>query len=147
MNRKTRRFHFQTAPVRGIGIVTAIFLLVVLSGLAVAIVTLFTTQQASAALDEQGARAYQAARAGVEWGVYQQLRSSRCDASTQLAMPAGTTLSAFTVTVLCKERSVGGQLPRYIITSTACNQAASGGCPNDASTSPEYVARTMKVEL
>ena len=41
----------------GIGIVTAIFLLVVLSGLAAALVALSSTQSQSSALDEQGVRA------------------------------------------------------------------------------------------
>ena len=41
---------------RGVGLVTAIFLLVVIAGLAVAMVTVFTTQQTSSALDVQGTR-------------------------------------------------------------------------------------------
>jgi len=40
----------------GAGLVTAIFLLVVLAGLGVAIVTVFTSQQASSNLDVQGRR-------------------------------------------------------------------------------------------
>ena len=50
------------ARASGAGLVTAIFLLVVLAGLATALVSVFTTQRQSSALDEQGARAYQAAR-------------------------------------------------------------------------------------
>ena len=46
----------------GAGLVTAIFLLVVLAGLGVAAVTLFNAQQASSSLDQEGAKAYQAAR-------------------------------------------------------------------------------------
>jgi MSHA biogenesis protein MshP len=122
-------------------------LLVVLAGLGAAMVTLFATQQASASLDEQGARAYQAARAGAEWGLYQQLRLGNCVAATPVAMPAGTTLSAFTVSVLCEKRDLNGQLARYVITATACNQPGPDGCPNSAPTSPDYVARKVEVEL
>ena len=56
---------------QGFAIVTAIFILVVLAALGAFIVSISTNQQTSAALDIQGVRAYQAARAGVEWGVYQ----------------------------------------------------------------------------
>lgn len=87
---------------RGISLVTAIFLMVVLSALGVALVGLVTRQQASSSMDERGARAYQAARAGIEWGLFQQLRLNACQPSTQLAMPAtATTLAEFSVTVAC----------------------------------------------
>ena len=59
----------------GIGLVTAIFLLVVLAGLAVAMVGISGAQHSASALDVQGARAYQAARAGIEWGLFQSLRN------------------------------------------------------------------------
>src|SRR5437899_3676273 len=60
----------------GVGLVTAIFLLVVLAGLGGAMVALSAAQQSSSALDVEGARAYQAARAGIEWGLYQNLRTA-----------------------------------------------------------------------
>ncbi|MES2297881.1 MAG: hypothetical protein V4582_12620 [Pseudomonadota bacterium] len=83
----------------GVGLVTAIFILVVLSGLAVAMMSITSSQQASSALDIQGARAYQAARAGIEWGLFQQLQLNVCP--NQSITPAATTLSTFTVTVTC----------------------------------------------
>lgn len=129
----------------GVGIVTAIFLLVVMAGLAVAMVAMYTTQQASANIDLLGARAYQAARAGVEWGLFRQMRNKSCVASTTLALPAGTTLAGFTVIVTCK--SIGtAALPQYALSSTACNIAdASGGCT--PSNNPEFVSRTVEVQL
>jgi MSHA biogenesis protein MshP len=51
----------------------AIFLLVILAALAAFLVTISTTQSITAAQDVQGARAYHAARAGIEWGLYQVL--------------------------------------------------------------------------
>jgi MSHA biogenesis protein MshP len=56
--------------IRGFTIVSAIFILVVLAALGAFIVNISTNQQIGSALDVQGERAYHAARAGVEWGVY-----------------------------------------------------------------------------
>jgi MSHA biogenesis protein MshP len=87
---------------RGMSLVTAIFLVVVLAGLAGALVNIFMGQQTSAAQDVQGVRAYQAARAGIEWGVYQQMRLDSCNSSwVSYALPAGSALSGFTFTVKC----------------------------------------------
>jgi MSHA biogenesis protein MshP len=57
----------------GFLLVTAIFLLVILAALGAFILTISGTQQTSSALDVQGTRAYQAARAGIEWASYQVL--------------------------------------------------------------------------
>lgn len=146
MNSNTRIFQ------RGMGLVTAIFLLVVLSALGVAMLTLFSTQQATSSLDELGARAYQAARAGVEWGVFQQMQKKTCASST-FAMPAttNTTLSGFTVTVTCTPIGGGSDDPlqRYVISASACNipDASTNTCPNSGTTARDYVARQIEVEL
>ncbi len=130
----------------GIGLVTAIFLLVVLAVLGVAMVTVFTSQQQSSSLDVQGARAYQAARAGIEWGLFQQLRNGSCAASSSFALPGGSSLAGFTVTVTCRE-SGSGTLARHVLEATACNQPAGGTCPNGATNSPDYVQRKVEAEL
>jgi MSHA biogenesis protein MshP len=108
-------------------------------------VAVFTSQQQSSTLDVQGARAYQAARAGIEWGLFQQMRKSSCAASTAFGLPSTSALSGFSVTVTCKK--VGsGTLTRWIIGSTACNQPdASGACV--PTNSPDYVQRRLEVEL
>ncbi|GJJ02236.1 hypothetical protein RugamoR64_27740 [Duganella rhizosphaerae] len=140
----------RTAPRRatGLSIVTALFLVVVLSALAVAMMTLTTTQQTSSALDLMGARAYEAARSGVEYGLYQQQINSSCVANRSFA-PGGT-LSAFTVTVQCTVNptpGMGTSMNRIVVTATACNQPAGGVCPNAAPTSPDYVQRTVTVQF
>ena len=56
---------------RGFTIVSAIFILVVLAALGAFVVTVSTNQQIGSALDVQGTQAYQAARSGIEWGLYQ----------------------------------------------------------------------------
>ncbi len=140
----------RTAPRRatGLSIVTALFLVVVLSALAVAMMTLTTTQQTSSALDLLGARAYEAARSGVEYGLYQQQINGSCVASRSFT-PGGT-LSAFTVTVQCTVNptpGMGASMNRATVTATACNQPAGGLCPNAATTSADYVQRTVTVQF
>ena len=58
---------------RGFSIVTAVFLVVVLALLGAFIVNVVGLQESSTQLDVRGARAYQAARAGVEWAAWQTL--------------------------------------------------------------------------
>jgi MSHA biogenesis protein MshP len=131
---------------RGVGLITAIFLLVVLAVLGVAMVTIFTSQQATSSLDVQGARAYQAARAGVEWGLFQQLRNGNCAPATSFPLPVDSSLSGFVVTVTCNK--IGAEpLTRHVIVATACSlQPDTGSCPG-ASDSPDYVQRRIEVEI
>jgi len=117
---------------RGFSLIMAIFLIVVLGGIAVFIGRVSTMQHQSSALDEEGAMAYQAARAGIEWGVYQAIVGSSCVGSTSftlpLIVPATPTTSEsavnYTVTVTCAlttatEGSTGINV--YQITATAIN--------------------------
>ena len=137
----------------GAGLVTAIFLLVVLAGLGVAIVTVFTSQQTSSNMDVEGAKAYQAARAGIEWGLFQQLRNARCDGGS-FALPTDSSLAGFTVTVRCE--AIAGPatadgdedaLTRRRITAVACNQPVNGRCDGSPSNNLEYVRRSLEVQL
>ncbi|OGA26378.1 MAG: hypothetical protein A3I01_01835 [Betaproteobacteria bacterium RIFCSPLOWO2_02_FULL_65_24] len=132
---------------RGFTLVSAIFLLVVLAALGAAILVVSTTQQIGSALDVQGARAYQAARAGVEWGAYKWLRSSSCGALTSFTFPSAPTLAGITVTVTCTAYPDGNGGPTvYEIQSTACNQPSGGNCPN-ALPGSNYIERRLKVTL
>lgn len=141
-----RRDRFRTNAGRsGFALVTAIFLLVVLAGLGAAIVNVSTMQHTSSALDLQGARAYQAARAGIEWGMYRQLINGSCAAPTSFALPPA--FGEFTVTVNCtKYAGATPGLDVYQITSNACNQPSSGNCPGAAG-GVDYVERQMRVSF
>jgi MSHA biogenesis protein MshP len=126
---------------RGFSMITAIFLLVVLSALGAAVLLVSSMQHTSSAIDVQGARAYQAARAGIEWGMYQILDPGNavsgpaalpsCFATTTLTL-AGT-LSGFSTTVSC---SVAGaatteanrNLQAYAIVALA--KIGTAGSPN-----------------
>jgi MSHA biogenesis protein MshP len=70
---------------RGFAIVSAIFILVVLAVLGAAMVTISTSQQIGSAQDLQSTRAYQAARAGIDWGLYQITRDGVADDGSNFA--------------------------------------------------------------
>lgn len=127
---------------KGFAIVTAIFILVVLAVLGAFMVNVSTNQHVGSALDVQGVRAYQAARAGIEWGLFQQIRNNNCAAATNLAL-AAPSLNVFTVTVTCIATvDANGGPTVFSITSTACN--AAGACPT-AIPNSSYIERRLDV--
>lgn len=156
---------------RGFAIVSAIFILVVLAALGAFIVNISTTQQIGSTLDVQGVRAYQAARAGIEWGVFQVQSTAaynfgyastnanlrKCPgggaSSTNSFVPGGTTLSSFTVTVTCTETTDGATSGPsvYTVVATACSEpittwtATTTACPNTTNPGPFYVERRLEV--
>ncbi len=137
---------------------TAVFLLVVLASLSAAIVGVFATQQTGSVLDVMGVRADQAARSGLEWGLYRQLRvqapsgAVTCFAPSPatFALPADGALAAFTVTVTCTQGAsvnvAGNTTNRWIITAVACNKPGAAGCPN-ATPDADYVQRRVEAQL
>ena len=129
---------------RGVGLIAAIFLLVVIGGLIAFLARMSGLQHATAALDVQGARAFQSARAGIEWGVYRVLRERSCTSSTSFGLTAD--LSDFTVTVLCMDTPYTEAEPAekhvYSIVATACNRPANGNCPGTAGAF--YVERQLQ---
>ena len=137
---------------RGFGLPTAIFLLVVLAGLGAVMATLFTAQQQTSVLDVLGERAYQASRAGIEWGAFQVLPASQATFATacrsagtsQTISPLAGTLAEFTVNVECSATShvdAADTIWVYRLTSSASGiQSASPG-------SPDYVERVMQATL
>ena len=141
---KSRYIHFG-----GFALVSAIFLLVVLSALAAFIVQVSTQQQVGSSADILGVRAYQAARAGADWGLHNHLRNSACAATNSFAL--GGNLAGFTVTVQCQGATSndenGTALVLRRIVATACNQpsgAAPGVCPNPAP-GANYIEREVAV--
>jgi MSHA biogenesis protein MshP len=136
-------------PQRGVSLITAIFLIVVLAVLGVAILLVASFQHGSSAIDVQGARLYQAARAGVEWGMFQVMDPANtvggpvalpgCFATATFS-PAGT-FSGASTTVSCAVTSTT-ELDRnvnvYLITSTA--KLGPVGTPN-------YVERQIAMSV
>jgi MSHA biogenesis protein MshP len=123
---------------------SAIFLLVILAALGAFVLTVSTSQHMGAALDVQGERAYQAARAGIEWGLFQSARNGLCGPTTLTF--SGTTLAGLTTAVTCSTSSAnegGAAVTVDQITATACNQSP---CPNSAP-GANYVERQISVTI
>jgi len=129
----------------GFALPTAIFLLVILALVAAAIISISVLQASSTSLNVLGARAYQAAKAGTEWGAYQSLRNNSC-ASASTALTLGGTLAGYTVNVSCTRTTHtegATTVNADTITATACNQTP---CPNSAPAS-NYVERQITVVI
>ncbi len=144
---------------RGFALMTAVFILLVLAGLGTFLVATMTAQQRNFAADLLGTQAYQAARTGIEYGVYRTLKTGGLVAAndctpaavgsvstqtTSFTLPG--TLSGFSVTVACSGTSHVEAAPpnigMYQITATACNRAS---CP--ASADGAYVERQIRVTV
>ena len=124
----------------GVSIVTAIFLVVVLALLGVFIVSVSGLQQSSSQQDLLGVRAYQAARAGIEWAAWQVLDPNNalnpatcgtafvaCPASPTTLPTLADSLSPFTVTVTCSATAAtegNREIRVFAITSTATTGTA-----------------------
>lgn len=107
--------------VSGFTLITAIFLLVVVAGLSVYMINLRSVQQITVVFGLQGARAMQAAKAGIEWGIYDSIVKGNCT-TTSFNAP-GFALQSFTIDVNCSSTNhTEGVLPPitvYRLTSTA----------------------------
>ncbi len=133
----------------GFSIVTAIFIIVILAALGAFMVTIGSGQQIGLAQDVSGVRILQAARTGIEWGVYQVLNTTNfrtgCDTgtATPVNLPALQDMAGITVKVECSSApyTEGASTFRsYLLTATACS---SGTCPNTTSPSSQYVERRL----
>ena len=135
----------------GFSLISAIFLLVVIAALGTFAVTISTTQQQSAALDVLGARAYQASRAGIEWGAYQVIQSgvvggvfaTACQPgpTSQVLAALPNTLANFTVQVDCSSTAASeasATVTMYQLTSTAKQGTVA---------TPDYIERQMSVTI
>ena len=148
--RASRRHH-------GFLVIAAVFLLVIVAALIGYLLTISTASQASSAADANSARAYQAARAGLEWASYRVLQGSgaggtfeaQCAAGSATArnLTFGTALSGFTATVSCTGGSLtegAATVVAYQVVSVGCNDTT---CPNAATTSAAYVERKLTLVL
>ena len=130
------------------GIVIAILSAIAIFGASVVLVS--TTQHAGAALDLEGAKAYHAARAGIEWGVYHVLRPgfAGCAGIHNKVVAYGGGLGAYRATVSCTSsmhEEGTDNVTLYAISATACNDAV---CPTaSAPPPPFYVERQLRVTV
>lgn len=137
---------------QGFGAIMAIVVLVILAGLAAAMLRFGTVQQLTSAQDLLSARAWAAAGAGTEWGLFQALKNGICDVAPPPTLDL-TATTGFRVTVSCSSRlfnegesapGVAATVRVYTIDALACNAAVS--CPDNAlATSATYVERRRRV--
>jgi MSHA biogenesis protein MshP len=140
-------------PARGLGAISILLVLVLLAGVAAAIVRLNSAAQTSAAQDLLAARAAQAARAGIQWGLYQALKgpwttcsgaSSTLDLTAENGMRVTVTCSSSTYNEGESSPGVPQGMRVYTLDAVACN--GSGSCPDDTLVArPGYVERRWQV--
>ena len=94
-----RRTNTTTRRQGGFALVAAIFLLVVLALLGIFIVKISGVQHQTVNIALLGARAFEAARTGIEWGAVQALDSASCSTTTLNLTEGG--LNGFGVDVDC----------------------------------------------
>ena len=148
MRRSKRRIH-------GVGLMLAIFLLVTVAAVGAYLVTVSSGQVEAVTQDEQGARAYQAARTGIDWGAYQVLINASCPTPlpappTILSLPQqGLTGVTFYGEVSCTpvgtESEAGNTIHVYQLTVTGCNQTPCVAVGTDPG--PTYVERQLTLTL
>lgn len=132
---------------RGFVLASAVFLLVIMAAMGAFILVVTTSSQITGAQDIQGARAYQAARSGVEAGLYAVHVSGSCAGGTITSIPG---LTGLTVTWTCSAYSFTESAVSHVvyqITSTACSTSGSS-CPSSTATEvagTDYVERQLVV--
>lgn len=141
---------------RGLGAIAAIIVLVALSAVAAAVVRLSSSQQMDTVQELGAARASQAARAGIEWGLYQAFKGSwtTCTGASQtldLSTDFGMRVTVSCSSTLYNEGEVDGspgtakQVRVFTLDAVACTTTTT--CP-DASraTGPTYIERRMQIQ-
>lgn len=109
---------------RGFLLPAAIFLLVILAALGAYALNINSIQQATSKQDVLGTRAYQAARAGLEWGMFQVLTPGTANL-VNCPSPNTFNIESFSVTVSCSqsidynEQGSARTIRLFEITSTA----------------------------
>ena len=140
---------------RGFGVIAALVVLVLLAGLAAAVVRIGGGQQMAAAQGLDASRATWAAASGIEWAAYQALKGSWTTCSGQSQTLDLAAELGMRVTVSCNSRlyNEGESAPGtpqtlrvYTLTATACN--AAGSCPdNTRAVQLGYVERVRQATL
>lgn len=121
----------------GFGLVAAMFLIIVVALVVIVMARLAVTQHGTSSLTIQQARAYQAARSGLEWGITQAFHTRSCAAGTPSM--ASSSLADFAVVVTCSSNDYldddGTAVRIFRFTATAQN-----GTP---AARPDYAYRQL----
>jgi MSHA biogenesis protein MshP len=147
------------ASEEGFAFIAALFLLVVLGAFVAFVVSISMNSQTSGALAVQGTRAYEAARAGIEWATYQILDPRTAINGTIttppdcFASPSSPTLPGdlgqFALTVTCTRYPSNSASPNYYEEASLrvavydVTATATQGTPGAA----DYVERQIQVRI
>lgn len=131
---------------RGFALVAAMFVMIIIALVIAAMARLSVTQVGTVSLGLQQARAYQAARAGLEWGIHRITRPFACGDAAPTASAASFVIDGFTVAVpaLAPDDVAGrvfgeeGAVRHYFYQVSAVAQSG-------AVASPDYAYRKLEV--
>lgn len=133
----------------GFYVISAVFFLVLLSLLGAYMLQFSILQQTAGTQDFLSVKALQAARSGIEWGIFQVGRNSSCTVAGSDFSP-GFGLADFTVSVKASTQGpydeAGTAIRICSITATACNSPTAGVCPGNSATI-YYVERELTASI
>ena len=119
----------------GFTLVAVVFLITALATLAAFIANISTSQQMTTLLSVQNARAFNAAKSGLEWAIRSAIVGGSCSNTNFNLTPTG--LSGFTVTLSCTGSAITeGTSPYTVYTLTVTANAGSA-------TTGDLVSRTL----
>ena len=124
---------------RGVSLVSAVFLVVVLAALAAFAVRLSMLQQQTVTSGLRAAQAFHAARSGVSWAAYRALNGGWCGSMTLPLSEAGT--AGFDVAVTCTQTAhvEGGAAINVYLIDVLAEAGVYGGA--------DYVSRRLQVKV
>jgi len=124
---------------RGVSLVSAIFLLVVLAALGVAAARIGVLQQQTVTSGLRAAQAFQAARSGIAWAAYRAVNAGWCSSATLALTEVGT--AGFSVQVQCAQsvHTEGGATLNVYVIDVIAEAGLFGG--------PDYVSRRLQAKI
>ena len=136
----------------GFMLMMAIFMIVTMAAIAIYLLTISTAQVHATTQDEQGTKAYQAARAGIEWGAYRLLHDNSCPVGAQNIVFTAALVNfraEVTCTLVGTETDGTANLNMYLLAVTACNNGNSACTPRNLGTpaGPQYVERQLQLSV
>lgn len=139
----------------GFAYIAAIVFLVVLAGFALAALRLSESAQVTVNQGVLGARASQAARAGLEWAFYR-LKTPHADCTALDPRPDFIAETGYRVALTCDMQTYGeGQTPAgaalmkhiFQLSATACNGAVCPATDNATVAGPDYIERKRSASI
>lgn len=124
---------------RGVSLVSAIFLLVVLAVLGFSAARIGTLQQQTVTSGLRAAQAFQAARSGIAWAAHRAVGAGWCGATTVNLTEVGT--AGFSVTVQCVQsvHTEGATTINVYVIDVLAEAGLYGG--------PDYVSRRLQAKI